>query len=64
MGSKFIVVTWYFYIVAIRKKILMNEVGSGEINQKRKIAIKRGIITGIFAGLLFAGITWKNIKKN
>ncbi|MBB1122884.1 DUF3278 domain-containing protein [Limosilactobacillus albertensis] len=97
----FIVVTWYFYIVAIRQKVLMNEVGSGEVNQKRKIAIKRGIITGIFftliefiaqviiyqsyaikwnftaglivifgsvllgifAGLLSAGITWKNIKK-
>lgn len=48
----FITVTWYFYIVAIRQKVLVNEVGSEELKEKRKIAIRRGIITGIVFTLI------------
>ena len=48
----FIIVTWYFYIIAIRQKVLVNEVDSGELKEKRKIAIKRGIITGIIFALI------------
>lgn len=48
----FIIVTWYFYIIAIRQKVLVNEVDSGELKEKRKIAIRRGIITGIVFSLI------------
>lgn len=48
----FIIVTWYFYIIAIRQKVLVNEVDSGELKEKRKIAIRRGIITGIIFVLI------------
>ena len=48
----FIIVTWYFYIIAIRQKVLVNEVDSGGLKEKRKIAIRRGIITGIVFSLI------------
>ena len=46
------IVTWYFYIIAIRQKVLVNEVDSGELKEKRKIVIRRGIITGIVFSLI------------
>lgn len=48
----FIIVSWYFYIVAVRQGVLVNEVDSSELKGKRKIAIRRGIITGIIFALI------------
>lgn len=48
----FIIVSWSFYIIAIRQRVLVNEVRPSDLKAKQKIAIRRGIITGIIFAVI------------
>ena len=45
----FIVVTWYFYLVMGKERVLINELPTKELKKTKRWVVKRGIIIGLVA---------------
>ena len=50
----FIVVTWYFYLVMGKERVLINELPTKELKKTKRWVVKRGIIIGLVAALVEA----------
>ena len=51
-------VTWYFYLVMGKERVLINELPTKELKKTKRWGVKRGIIIGLVAaGARYTGGT-------